>query len=205
MPDGELISVVRVEPDGTQRLWSVSRSSPATSLILPEVKPVGYHAWIDDRTVVLFVLGGRGQPATMQIADTVTGKTTLIATDIGRSLQRMPSGAVSFVQREPAVNNLPQRATIKQVTRDGTGLGVTSLIPPAAGASDPFIAWTPDGVALMGIDSTVYRWRPGEPDWTAVANLGAFRLRDVSRLAVSPKGDRLAIVARAKQGTSIAR
>ena len=204
MPDGEHISVVRVEPDGTQRLWSVSRSSPATSLILPDVKPVGYHAWIDDRTVALFVLGGRGQPATMQIADTVSGKTTLITADIGRSLQRMPSGAVSFVQREPA-GNLPQTATIKQLTRTDTAVGVTSLIPPAGGATDPFVAWTPDGTALMAVDSTVYRWRPGEQDWTVVANLGAFRLREVSRLAVSPKGDRLAIVARAKQGTSIAR
>jgi WD40 repeat protein len=205
MPDGERISVVRVEGDGTQRLWSVSRGDSTTSLILPDVKPVGYHAWIDDRMVALFVLGGRGQPATMQIADTVSGKTTLITADIGRSLQRMPSGAVSFVQREPAVGNLPQTATIKQLIRTATDVGVTSLIPPAGGATDPFVAWTPDGVALMGIDSTVYRWRPGEHGWTVVANLGAFRLRDVSRLAVSPKGDRLAIVARAKQGTSIAR
>ena len=104
--------------------------------------------------------------------------------------------------RIEAVDNLPQTATIKQLTRDGAGIGVTSLIPAAGGASDPFIAWTPDGVALMGIDSTVYRWRPGEPGWTAVATLGAL---PVARRVMVAEGGRLAIVARAKQGTSIAR
>ena len=39
------------------------------------------------------------------------------------------------------------------------------------------------------------RWRPGELNWTVVVNLSAYGLRSVTRLAVSPKGDRIAIVA----------
>ena len=39
--------------------------------MLADVKPVGYHAWADDHTLALFVLG---QPATLQLADTRTGK-----------------------------------------------------------------------------------------------------------------------------------
>ncbi len=42
---------------------------------------------------------------------------------------------------------------------------------------------------------TVYRWRRGDAGWSVVAHLDGFGLRDVTRLAVSPKGDRLAIVA----------
>ena len=100
-PDGAHISVVRLEADGTQRLWSVIPSGPKieTALVLADVKPVGYHAWIDERTVALYILGERGQPATLQVADTQTGKTELVATGIGRSIQRMPSGQISFVQR----------------------------------------------------------------------------------------------------------
>jgi hypothetical protein len=209
LPDGEHISVVRVEDDGTQRLWRMSRSGPASSMsmVLPDIQPVGYHAWVDDRTVVLFVLGDTGRPATLQVADTVTGKTAVITADIGRSVQRMPSGAISFVQRQPAVANRPPDVMITQfTTTPSVEAGSTApLIRPAGGATDPFLAWTPDGTALMAVDSTMYRWRSGEPDWTFVANLAPFGLRDVSRLAVSPQGDRLAIVARAKQGTSIAR
>ena len=50
----------------------------------------------------------------------------------------------------------------------------------------------PDGAALVALNSTLYRWRPGEPDWTPVANLAGFAL------AVSAQGDRIAIVASAK-------
>ena len=206
MPDGERISVVRVESDGTQRLWSVNGTGPQyqTSLILPEVKPVGYHAWIDERSVALFVLGEHGRAATLQVADTVTGKTTLVTADIGRSLERMPSGGVSFVQREPAKGPAAPAAMITQFVQTADDPRTTPLIRPAGGATDPFVAWTPDGTLLTAVGSALYRWRAGDPDWTFLANVGAFGIHDVSRLAVSPKGDWLVMVARAKHGTSIA-
>ena len=56
----------------------------------------------------------------------------------------------------------------------------------------------PDGSALVAVNSSLYQWREKTSTWTAVANLEAFGLRDVTRLAVSPKGDRIAIVASAK-------
>ena len=60
-----------MEADGTQRLWSVIPNGPKIELavVLTDVKPVGYHAWIDDRTVALYVLGERGQPGTLRVAD----------------------------------------------------------------------------------------------------------------------------------------
>ena len=207
MPDGERVSVVRVESDGTQRLWSVMGTGAQyqTSLILPEVKPVGYQAWIDERTVALFVLGDGERPPTLQVADTVTGNTTVVTEGIGRSLQRIPSGGVSFVQREPANGSAPPSMMITQLSKSPDGPRTTPLIRPAGGATDPFVAWTPDGTLLMAVGSAIYRWRTGETDWTFIANLGSFRIHEVSRLAVSPKGDWLAIVGRAKHGTSIAR
>ncbi len=202
MPDGKGISVVRVEADGTQRLWSVVPSGPKIelALVLTDVKPVGYHAWIDDRTVALYVLGERGQPGTLRVADITTGVSELAATGIGRSLQRMPSGAISFVQRETAADGAAQTGTIKELAyaRPPGRTSASDLVRPAANAVDPFLAWTPDGTLLMAADSRLYRWRSGEKNWTVVANLGAFGLRNVTRLAVSPKGDRIAIVAEAR-------
>ena len=37
----------RVEADGTQRLWKVGELGEGPTLVLPGVKPAGYHAWID--------------------------------------------------------------------------------------------------------------------------------------------------------------
>ena len=204
MPDGKYISVVRVEADGTQRLWRVSDTGPKseTSLILPDVKPVGYYAWIDERTAALFVLGERGRPSTLQVADTQSGKVQVVASNIGRSLQRAPSGAISFIQREAGSGETPATIMIKQLLNakapERAAITVEPLVRAPSGATDPYLAWTPDGALLVAVDSTLYRWRAGETGWTAVANLGAFGLHEVSRLAVSPKGDRIAIVALAK-------
>src|SRR6267378_8174811 len=74
-PDGTHISVVRVEADSTQRLWRFTIDGKQPELVLAGVKPVGYHAWSDDHTLALFVLG---TPATLQVADTASGKADVV-------------------------------------------------------------------------------------------------------------------------------
>src|SRR5829696_7789950 len=97
-PDGKWFSVVRVEKDSTQRLWKFPLAGGEPVLVLPGVKPVGYHTWIDDSTLVLFVLG---RPATLQLADVHTGVARAIARDVGRSIQRVPGArAFTYVQRD---------------------------------------------------------------------------------------------------------
>src|SRR5262249_53849284 len=97
-PDGTHISVVRVEADGTQRLWRLTLQGAQPELVLERVKPVGYHAWVDDHTLALFVLG---QPATLQLADTRTGAAEEVARGINRSLQRVPrAGTISYVDKD---------------------------------------------------------------------------------------------------------
>jgi hypothetical protein len=194
-PDGAGISVIRVEADNTQRLWRFTIAGKEPSLVLTDIKPVGYHAWIDTHTLALFILGERPRPATLQVADTRTGKARVVAEDIGQSIQRIPTGGISFVQRErPAAGaaaNAPVTLTIKRL-REGT---VDVLVPAVAGSTAPHLAWTPDGRLLSAHAGTLYGWRAGEGGWTPLADLGPLGLKNVTRLAVSPKGDWLALVA----------
>src|SRR5688572_13621474 len=81
-PDGAGFTVIRVEADGTQRLWRFDRNGANPRVVLPDIKPVGYHAWIDAEHLALFVLG---KPATLQLAIIAAGKAEIVATDIGRS------------------------------------------------------------------------------------------------------------------------
>lgn len=200
MPDGAHISVVRVEADGTQRLWSVipSGSKISLALVLPDVKPVGYYAWVDDSRVALYVLGDRGQPATLQIADIQTGTSEIVARAVGRSIQRMPSGQISFVQLARAADGSPVTPTIEQLGRIARQMTATSLVKAVEGATDPHLAWMPDSTLLLAHGDTLYSWRPGDAGWVAVADLGSLGLRGVSRLAISPGGDRLALVGQPK-------
>ena len=188
-PDGRSFSVIQVEADGTQRLWRFPIAGGGKAeLVLADIKPVGYHAWADASTLALFVLG---EPATLQLADTSTGQAEILARNIGRSLQRVPGGGISFVQREASDSG--QTVTVMRL--DPATKKITPLVRVIDGVRDPDLAWTPDGLLLLAAGGKLYGWRLGDAQFQQVADLEAVGLRGASRMAVSPKGDRLAIVA----------
>lgn len=190
-PDAAHISVIRVEADGTQRLWRFTLDGRAPELVLAGVKPVGYHAWADDRTLALFVLGS---PATLQIADARTGKADSLVRGINRSIQRIPGRAtISFVQRIPPAREGGE-PTLKISELDPASRRVTPLTDAVAGAKEADLAWTPDGMLLMADKDVLYGWKGGQAAWQKLADLAALGLHGVTRIAVSPKGDRIAFV-----------
>jgi hypothetical protein len=188
-PDGAHISMIRVEADGTQRLWRFTLAGTEPELVLKDVKPVGYHAWTDDRTLALFVLG---QPATLQIADTRTGNAEVVVRGINRSIQRIPGrGTISFVERDSSGGS---NAALLIRELDPKTRRVSPLVAAVAGAKEADCAWTPDGLLLMAEKDVLYGWRRGDAGWHRIADLAALGLHGVSRIAVSPKGDWMALV-----------
>ena len=193
-PDGRHISVIRVESDGTQRLWRFTMEGQEPELVLRNVKPVGYHAWASSSALALFVLGQQGQPATLQLADAGTGEAQVVATGIGRSVQRIPGAGISFVQRAAVEGEAPV-LTISEL--DPATRQTRPLIRAPAGATEADTAWTPDGLLLVSVRGKLYVWRRGEPEMRPVGDLAPPGLQAVTRLAISPKGDRIALVAQA--------
>jgi hypothetical protein len=187
LPQGAAFSVVRVEADSTQRLWAFDADGTHPRLVLDSIKPVGYHAWGDDHTLVLFVLG---TPSTLQIADARSpgAHGEVLARDIGRSLQRIPGrAAVSFVQRDSVAGNWLEEVDIHTHQ-------VTQLVKVPAGAD--FFVWTRERIVLTASGTTLLQWDPERgTGWDTVADFSAAGLSSISRLAISPRGNRLAIVA----------
>jgi len=182
LPGGGGFSAIRVEADSTQRLWRFRDDGEGPTVILPEVAPVGYHAWADEGTVALFVLGA---PPTLQVGDVRSGQARIVAQDIGRSLQHIPgTQAISFVQRLSGGGTEIRRLDPVQ--------GVSELIAPGVDGGD-FHAWTPAGVLLQARGSRIHRWSP-DTGWEVIGDLSPLGVR-LSRLAVSPEGDLVAIVA----------
>ena len=187
-PDGAHISAIRVEADGTQRLWRFTLDGRAPELVLAGVKPVGYHAWADSHTLALFVLGS---PATLQLADTGTGAAEILARGINRSVQRIPGGGtISIVARSAAGAS----ATLSIQELDPKTKRLTPLVDAVAGAREADCAWTPDGLLVMAEKDVLYGWKKGDAAWRTLADLGALGLHGVTRIAISPKGDRIAFV-----------
>ena len=179
-------SVVRSEMDKTQRLWRFNAAGRDAQLILTDIRPVGYHAWVDADRVALFVLG---EPNSLQLASVKTGKGEVAANGIGRSLHRIPgTRLVSFVHREPS-----GEFWIKQIDIDSKK--IEPLTKVVDGNTERDMAWTADGkTILMSGGTKVFSWTRGASGWTEVFDAASHNLGAVSRIAVSPKGDAIAIV-----------
>ena len=198
---GKALSVVRVEPDGKQRLWSFPLDGEdEPELLLPNVEPVGYHAWEGDDELVLFVLG---EPHTLQRVQ-LGGEARVIASNIGRALHRIPGerAAFSFVHKgEPAPAAESDEAAGEDAPAetwwvrrlDVADDRLEPLIETFPGRED--LTWDPAGRAWTADGSKLYRWCPAcGADWKLVADLGDAGLNDITRLAVSPDGKWLAVV-----------
>jgi len=186
MPDGKFISVVRVEADSTRRLWKFPLKGGNPQLILEKNKPVGYHLWIDDHTVALFILG---TPNTLQIVDLKTGTAEIVANNPGRILRRIPQqNKFSFVHkitdREWVIKAFDPRMRTS-----------ASLTPTLSGVED--YAWMPSGLLLMARDSKLFAMVPlKDKDWREIADFSRAGLKGITRIAVNTKGSRIALVVR---------
>jgi len=157
---------------------------------LKDIMPVGYHAWTDDRKVVLFVLADEEKdiPITMQSADVVTGEAEIITTHIGRSLHKIPGRhAVSFVHKAPG-----EKWIIKEFDADTKK--ISEIAPVIDGHED--YCWVSGDLLLLGSGSKLYVYDTrGGSEWKEVADFTEYSLKNITRLAISPRGDRLTIVA----------
>jgi len=186
MPGGRRFSTVRVEADSTQRLWSFAMDGSDARLVLDDVEPVGYHAWLDRDRIALYVLG---EPATLRLADVRSGSARTVASNIGRAVHRVPGrDALSFVQRS-----------------DDGGPGTIEILDPATGRTqnlvqpfpeNEFHAWLSASMLLTARDSRIYTYTPDrDTGWTVGPDLAGYDIHGITRIAVSPGGRTLAIVA----------
>ncbi|HEY5218314.1 MAG TPA: hypothetical protein VIJ16_00835 [Gemmatimonadaceae bacterium] len=188
LPTGMGFSVVRVEKDSTQRLWAFASDGTAPALLLPDIAPLGYHLWLDDHTLALFVLGN---PNTLQIADTQTGEGRVIAHDIGRSLQRIPGGGrFSYLQRADSAWWLE---SVDPAAPDGA---VQRLVKMPRRAD--YVVWESPTSLLTAAGTLIYRLdlsAGAHAAWMPIADFKEEGMKNLSRLAISPDGVWLAVVA----------
>ncbi|MGD8329029.1 MAG: hypothetical protein PVJ49_06300 [Acidobacteriota bacterium] len=185
LPGGDGFSAIHESAEG-QLLWRYDLEGESVGSILPQVQPVGYHAWGDPTHVIMFVLGSGDSPATLQLGDLGDDKVSVIAENPGRSLHRVPDRhAVSFVRK------LSRNEWWIEVL-DLDSMVFTRIGRTLPGRED--YAWTPDGAVIMGDGSSLHQMRPGG-EWRQIADLSAAGVSGISRLAIADNGTLIAIVA----------
>jgi hypothetical protein len=192
MPGGRSFTVVHGDE---QSLWSYDLDGSHGRLLYRHQGKIGYHVWIDSTHLGIFVLGDQGQPSTLQIADTKTGATTVIASSIGRSLLMRPGTTkLTFVDKTQQghwlVKELDPRTRV-----------VSTLVETPAGSED--CAWdAATGQLFMATNTTIVAWSPSRPGggWRALGDLAGEGITNITRLAINPvvsgsPAGRLALVA----------
>lgn len=185
VPSGGAIAVIRVERDSAQRLWRLPVDGGAGVPLFPTLKPVGYHAWADSARVAMFVLGS---PPVLVLGNVQSGRLDTLVASIGRSLHRIPgSRNVSFVSKAYEEN-----WWIMELDVESHGIRPLARLPK--GTED--YAWLPDGRLVAGSGSKVFLCDVSKRSvWEEVVDLGDAGISGITRLAISPAGDRLALVA----------
>lgn len=187
-PDKQYLSCIIQRDDGAQDLgkYPVVGGEP---FVLVDNVQVGYHAWADDSHIAMFVLGAsENDPSTLHFFRLPTKEDTIVASNIGRSLHKIPGErGISFIQRDEKVS---------RIMRLDTETMEVSVIAPTIANGD-HITWTPLGQVLTSDGTKLYYMDPAEAagGWRAVeVKAGAELLKGVTRLAVSANGKKMAVV-----------
>src|SRR5262245_54460473 len=182
-PDGKGISTVRVEQDGSQKLWRYEEDGTPGKPIVDDEKAVGYHAWIDEDTLELFIVA---EPPVLRMVDLRSKRTRDIAKDLGRCIQAVPARpAVAYIEK-----NADSSVWLK-VLQWPAGV-TTQLTQPLEGTDD--FALANDGELYMAHEQAIYAWQHQAGKWSVVADFSGKLPGAITRLAVSPRSDLMAFV-----------
>lgn len=187
-PDGNGLSVIRVNSEGKQELWYLQLDNGvAKQNLLPAVEPVGYHVWDGLSKVLLFVLG---EPHTLRIANInqQTEQGRVLDTRIGPSLWAIPSSGLFSYSKQVDDTTWQLRSvdTKKKTT--------AALVNMPAGSY--YYAWSPEGYAVTAVENKLYQWQytSGATKWTEFADVSDVCSAGISRLSFSQQGSVLALV-----------
>lgn len=185
IPGFSSFATVRVEEDGTQRLWMFQmdgKSKP--TIVFEKIAPVGYFAWNVDKEVLMFVLGS---PVTAVIANAEKVNDEIVTSNIGRTIRLIPgTNDFAFERAEESGEKVIYKLDSK--TRE-----FSKIITKPEGSADWTI--TQEGTFITSLGTKLHMYNPkNHSNWQELSDLGSMASKGITRMAVSQENDKLAIV-----------
>lgn len=184
IPSQDNFSCVRAETDGKTQTLSVYPEDGIgyAKRYMHNTNNIGYHNWIDDETVALFLVDAPDH--SLAIADAESERRKIILDKIGRSLKVDRSNLLYFVHKLS-----DKDWYIKSYNRQTKKSKVIAKTLP--GAED--FELLPDGTIIMASKHTLYYFnKKNGTDWIPIMDLSDYGISNVSR--ISCRKNRLVLV-----------
>ncbi|MBK9257747.1 MAG: hypothetical protein IPM42_19995 [Saprospiraceae bacterium] len=182
-PDGNHLTVVRIEADGqTQSLWKYPKDrSNIGYRLLPEINNVGYHCWLSESEVALFLVG---DPHELVIANITTKTITPVIDNIGRCIKKDENNRLYFVHKLNDDNWF-----LKVFDKNSKQFSTICQMPK--GSED--FEFLNNGSVLVGNGAKLLTFSTTNNDgWKEISDFKKFGINNISRL--SAIRDRLVFV-----------
>lgn len=181
-PNKKYFTAIYLDKNGVQLLWKYPFSRKKPKVLLDNLS-VGYYVWQHKKMIVSFVLG---DPPTLEVSNLKYKIKYPIDKNIGRSILKIPnSNKISIISLE---HEDPEIYAINPLNSEKVYLA-------DALENSQDMVWTPDGTMIMGKNDALYKLKPGvDKSWKEVASLKPFNLNGITRLAISPLGNKIAVV-----------
>ena len=170
---------------------------------LADTTDAGYFTRFDEQTWVLYMNDKQRRIVTY---DPKTKALDTMALGSITAPFRIPGKrAVTFVAVEPfpAPEGVapPRKLFLRQLNLDDRQVTTLASISfPTSGSH----VWTSRGTLLMASGHTIYEWNPAKPDdWQTAGRFDDPELQGLTRIAISPRGDRIALVSTPRDETII--
>lgn len=185
-PDRKYISCIIQRDNGAQDLgeYPVKGGKP---VVLVNYLVVGYHAWIDDRSLLLFVLDDTSHNS-LHYYNVITKEDIAVAENPGRSLHKIPGEeAVSFVEKKSDEEWLIQKF-------DSKTKHITTITKALSKRED--LTWLNNGIILMSDGEKLFSFNTRKPEGWQPVNFvtGNLPVKGTTRLAVNKTNTKMAMV-----------
>lgn len=167
-----------------QEVCRVNRKTHEFENITINMKDVGYYSWLSDTELGLFRVDDTVHK--LSYYNTKDFKSRRITSSIGRTLLTDDEGKLVYVHKFD-----DEYWYIKKYQPSTSSI---EIVTQTIGRNEDF-AIGPDGSYYMGDKSKLYFFRPEkDKTWQLLADLSAYNIHHITRLAISPDGKKIVVV-----------
>lgn len=193
MPDGKNISVVMVEPDSTQRLWKFPIQGGASSCIAENIDSVGYHCWVNKDTFAFVKIT---EPLSLFFYSLKSKKEYLLVEDAGRCILSMKNNKGIFYTAKNGQNFKTWQIRLSTVDYEDIAVNMELHELPESTQDFNFFIDKSNKIQLFyASNSKIISEDYHLFDYRIITDLEKSGIKNITRIAVSPDGKKMAIVA----------